>query len=76
MLEEKGVRFIYMTNFQRKHSSSNTQVGSDFESIALMHISKEIPTLKKNFPLKIGIYDQKTHKFDLLRNSGDTILNY
>jgi len=54
-----------MANSQRKNSSSNTQVGSDFESIALRLLSKEMPTLKKNFPLKIGINDQKTHKFDL-----------
>ena len=54
-----------MINYQRKDAISNPQVGSDFEDLALSYFLKDIPTLRKNFKLKIGIYDQKLYKFDL-----------
>lgn len=54
-----------MSNFQRKNAVSNTQVGVDFESMALSHFSKEIPDLQKEFRIEIGFNVKKTHKFDL-----------
>ncbi|MCH7663184.1 MAG: hypothetical protein IH859_04855 [Chloroflexi bacterium] len=54
-----------MSNFQRKNAVSNTQVGIDFEDIALSHFSKEIPDLHKEFRIAIGFKEKKSHKFDL-----------
>ena len=54
-----------MINYQRKGAKNNPQVGNDFENLALSYFSKNIPTLRKNFKLRIGIYDQKPHKFDI-----------
>ena len=53
--------------FQRIGSKSNTQVGSDFEVMALEFFkSNEGLTLKKNIKIEIGIENiKKEHAFDL-----------
>ena len=54
-----------MTRHQRKNANSNTQVGIDFENLALSYFSTDIPTLTKNFKLEIGLHEKKLHNFDI-----------
>jgi len=55
-----------MANFQREGSSSNTQVGNDFESLASRYFSQQGIHLNKNYKIRIGIGDtKKEHAFDL-----------
>jgi hypothetical protein len=56
-----------MTNHQRKDSTSNAQVGRDFESKAKCLLEKELKyVLQLNFSVKIGINGKlkKPHRFD------------
>ena len=54
-----------MARFQRKNALSNTQVGRDFESMALAYFRESMPSLQQPFWLPIGYIEQKRHKFDL-----------
>jgi hypothetical protein len=66
-----------MTNHQRKGSTSNTQVGRDFESKSKGFLAKELKcALQPNFSVKIGINGKlkKPHSFDLGSNDKKVIV--
>ncbi|HMG75789.1 MAG TPA: hypothetical protein VK582_19970 [Pyrinomonadaceae bacterium] len=50
---------------QRIGSISNSQVGSDFEQVALKFFASQGITLSRNFPVELGLSTKKTHCFDL-----------
>ncbi|HXT64648.1 MAG TPA: hypothetical protein VN696_16525 [Pyrinomonadaceae bacterium] len=50
---------------QRIGSVSNSQVGADFELVALKHFAKHGVKLTRNFPVDVGISHKKRHCFDL-----------
>lgn len=51
---------------QRVGSISNAHVGSDFELVALRYFSEIGISLKRNFPIAIGLSTKKkVHRFDL-----------
>ena len=52
-------------SFQRRGSTSNSQVGQDFENKAKSFFKKQGTDLSSSFPLPIGIGTKKSHKFDL-----------
>ncbi|WP_299461817.1 hypothetical protein [uncultured Gimesia sp.] len=53
-------------NFQRIGSVSNAHVGRDFEDIALNVLADNGISVKKDFPVKVGVGGKsKIHKFDL-----------
>ena len=55
-----------MSNFQRKGSSSNTQVGMDFESQARRVLAESGIIVEPNFKVPIGVGSlKKQHSFDL-----------
>jgi len=54
-----------MPNFQRKGSSSNSQVGDDFERLVLKKLTRKYKELEKPVKLKIGIHTKKLHKYDI-----------
>jgi hypothetical protein len=51
--------------FQRKGSTSNTQVGQDFESTAQSFFTTKGLHLRSNVSILIGINGTKPHNFDL-----------
>lgn len=51
--------------FQRKGSSSNTQVGNDFEAAAREYFLKRRVNLSRRFSVDIGVNGLKPHNFDL-----------
>ena len=50
---------------QRVGSVSNSQVGADFELVALTFFEKRGVKLSRNFAVEVGISDKKKHCFDL-----------
>ena len=54
-----------VNNFQRLGSSSNSQVGRDFETVALDYFYKKGVTLQKGHTVQIGVASKKDRKFDL-----------
>ena len=54
-----------VNNFQRIGSTSNAQVGRDFESAALECFRKEGVSLRKNYSVRIGVSSKKERQFDL-----------
>jgi len=55
-----------MTTFQREGTSSNTQVGNDFESIASDYFTLQGIRLSRNYKIQIGVAAiKKNHAFDL-----------
>ena len=55
----------FVNNNQRQGTTSNSQVGANFENIAFEYFkNKENIILQKNFELNIGIEHKKKHKFD------------
>ena len=53
-------------NFQRPESSSNSRVGSDFESVAKELLDSYGLRLEKDFSLPVGVCSKsKEHRFDL-----------
>ncbi len=62
-------------NFQRKGSSSNTQVGNDFEDLVQAFFISQGITVKKNIPILIGINkNKKSHRFDLGNETDNLII--
>ena len=54
------------STFQRVGSASNTQVGSDFESQAILALAAEGIQLERNFAVPVGVGAlKKKHRFDL-----------
>jgi len=51
--------------FQRKGSKSNTQVGKDFEKLAMEFFSNQRLSLQENVSVDIGINGTRSHNFDL-----------
>ena len=51
--------------YQRKGSTSNTQVGKDFETAAQTFFAAKGITLIRDVSLPIGINGKKPHRFDL-----------
>ncbi|GAB4577761.1 MAG: hypothetical protein Fur0022_04930 [Anaerolineales bacterium] len=51
--------------FQRKGSTSNAQVGSDFEVVVRQFFAKQGLILKPRITVSIGINGTKPHNFDL-----------
>lgn len=55
-----------INNFQRIGSTSNSQVGRDFEKMAMEYFSSSNIDLSYGYPLNIGICGvKKAHNFDL-----------
>jgi hypothetical protein len=55
-----------MVNFQREGSSSNTEVGNDFEDVTSRFFSLQGIRLTRNYKIQIGVGDtKKYHAFDL-----------
>jgi hypothetical protein len=50
---------------QRVGSVSNSQVGADFERVALEFFAKQRIVLTRSFAVEVGILRKKTHRFDL-----------
>ena len=50
---------------QRIGSISNSQVGADFELVALKFFEKRGVKLSRNFAVEVGLTDKKKHCFDL-----------
>jgi hypothetical protein len=50
---------------QRKNTTSNTQVGIDFENLTFQFFKSKFPNLEKPFLLPIGHSKKKNHKFDM-----------
>jgi hypothetical protein len=50
---------------QRIGSISNSQVGADFELVALKFFEKRGVKLSRNFAVEVGLSDKKKHCFDL-----------
>lgn len=64
-----------MTNFQREGSSSNAQVGNDFENFASRYFSRQGIHLNKNYKIRIGVGEtKKEHAFDLGSNDPKMIV--
>ena len=51
--------------FQRKGSTSNAQVGRDFEAKAQVFLGEQGLALERNVKIDIGINGKKSHAFDL-----------
>ncbi len=57
---------MVVNNFQRKGSSSNAQVGNDFEEKVISFFTSQGIILRKSVVVDIGINDyKKPHKYDL-----------
>ena len=54
-----------INNFQRLGSTSNTQVGRDFEDAVQAWFSVQGVSLLRSFPAPVGFISQKYHSFDL-----------
>ena len=54
-----------VNNFQRLGSSSNAQVGRDFETVALEYFTKKGVALQVGHTVQIGHASKKDRKFDL-----------
>ena len=52
-------------NFQRVGSTSNSQVGHDFEATAQEYFRQEGISLKKGYSVQIGVSSKKERRFDL-----------
>ena len=50
---------------QRIGSSNNSQVGSDFEQVALKYFKRQGIKLSRNFAVELGVSGKKSHRFDL-----------
>jgi len=57
---------------QRKGEKSNSQIGKEFEEIALEYFRKKGIELEKQYTIEIGLDSKKNHRFDLGNN--DTIV--
>jgi hypothetical protein len=68
-----NLAMVIKMNFQRKGSSSNSAVGSDFESLVAHAFETMGVHLEKNIPIEIGTNKKKIHRFDL-GSSKDKIL--
>lgn len=64
-----------MGNFQRVDSTSNPQVGKDFEDVARNIFTRQNLELEKNFRLPVGVgKKKKDRRFDLGSESPRTIV--
>lgn len=64
-----------MTNFQREGSSSNTQVGNDFEDAASKYFALQGIELRAGYKIQVGVNAiKKEHAFDLGSNNPKVIV--
>lgn len=62
-------------NFQRIGSTSNAEVGRDFEQIAERILAERGVEVSRNFPVPVGVGDlKKVHRFDLGSKSPPVIV--
>ena len=54
-----------VNNFQRIGSTSNSQVGSDFETVAQKYFLQKGIALQKSYSVHIGVSKKKERQFDL-----------
>ena len=59
---------VMVNNFQRLGAISNTNVGSEFETVAQAWFFSKGVRLQRNYGVEIGFYNKKERKFDLGSN--------